>query len=280
MENVLHRPKLGLALGGGGLLGIAHIGVLKALNLAGIKPDYITGTSMGGIVASAYAAGVDLGELETHVLELSTLRKLVPLFDRGRALSGLVAGRRISGYLRSIIGDLDFADLQLPTTLVSVDLKTGQEVHMNSGPVIDAVRSTISIPGVFEPVPRGPHRLIDGGLMNNVPVDVVREMGADVVLAVDVMPSFIDSAIRPKLITPKFGAVAPDLMQTGLIMIAAMTDLKFKVSPPDVVVRPKIVKGVTFASGFQHMSRIIDSGEREALAQLDEIRAIIAPIQP
>ncbi len=269
------RPKLGLALGGGGLLGIAHIGVLKALNLAGIKPDIVTGTSMGGIVGAAYASGMDIGELETEVLQLSSLLRLIPMFDIATKLSGFVSGRRVSAYLERVIGNSDFAQLKIPLTLVATDLKTGREAHLNSGPVIDAVRATISIPGVFEPVVRGEMRLVDGGMMNNVPADVARQMGADIVIAVDVMPNFVSEAFRPTLLTPRYGAIVPDLTQTGLIMIAAMADLKLASDPPDMLIRPKIVDGVDFARGFKHMSRIIDSGEKATLLQLDQIRDLL-----
>ena len=269
------RPKLGLALGGGGLLGIAHVGVLQLLNLAGIKPDYIAGTSMGGIIGAAYAAGTDPGELETEILRVLTLGELPKLLDAGLKLAGLISGKRVHRYLINFIGDITFDQLQTPLTLVATDLISGLEVQLQSGSVVDAVRATISIPGVFEPMEIPPYRLVDGGIVNSVPADVVRAMGADIVLAVDVMPYFIDPAQRPRLFSPTFGAVAPDLIQTGLITIASMTELNFKLSPPDLLIRPKPPQGVTFATGFKHASKIITNGFNATEAVLPQLKKLI-----
>ena len=156
--------------------------------------------------------------------------------------------------------------------LVATDLISGQEVQLQTGSVADAVRATISIPGVFEPMEIPPYRLVDGGVVNSVPADAVRAMGADVVLAVDVMPTFSDPARRPRLFSPAFGAIAPDLVQTGLITIAAMTELKLKLLPPDLLIRPMPPHGVTFATGFQHASKIIANGFTAMELALPQLR--------
>ncbi|MEA3374699.1 MAG: patatin-like phospholipase family protein, partial [Chloroflexota bacterium] len=178
--------KVGLALSGGGARGLAHIGVLKVLEQAGVPVDFLAGTSMGGLIAAAYAAGLSPEFMEQEALRMASLRRLLALADPTMLQGGLFEGQKVREYLSDHLGDCTFDQLRLPLTLVSVDLNSGETVYLNQGRVADAVRATIALPGLFTPVERGGQLLVDGGLLNNLPTDVVRRMGADVVIAVDV----------------------------------------------------------------------------------------------
>nr|HMT20737.1 patatin-like phospholipase family protein [Promineifilum sp.] len=186
------RPRLGLVLGGGGARGLAHIGVLHVLEQAGIPIDYLAGTSMGGLVGALFAAGIPFPVVEQEVARLGDVKEQLRLIDVSITSAGLsIRGRRIYNFMADLLGDdLTFADLRLPLAMASVDLKTGRPIVLQGGLVIDAVRATISIPGVFEPVELGDYRLVDGGVLNNVPVDIALDMGATRTIAVDVLPSY------------------------------------------------------------------------------------------
>ena len=176
--------KIALALGSGAARGWAHIGVIRALSEAGIRPDCVAGTSIGALVGAAYASG-RIPSLERVARELDW-RKVVSLFDVVFPRSGLIDGRRIADSIRDHVEPGNIEDLPLPFCAVSTDLATGNEVVIKEGDVVRAVRASISVSGMFTPVRRGEMILVDGGLRNPVPVGVARRMGADYVIAVDV----------------------------------------------------------------------------------------------
>ncbi|MBW1862883.1 MAG: patatin-like phospholipase family protein [Deltaproteobacteria bacterium] len=189
MINIFHkkkgaRPKkIGLALGSGSARGLAHIGVIKALDEAGIRVDYIAGTSVGAVVGAVYASG-SINSLENVVLQLDW-KKIIPFFDVVFPKSGLIDGNKITDFIRNHVDEKNIEDLPLPFCAVSTDLATGNEVAIQEGDLIEAVRASISIPGIFTPVKKNGLTLVDGALVNPVPVSVVREMGADFVIAID-----------------------------------------------------------------------------------------------
>ncbi len=177
-------PKsVAIALGSGAALGWAHIGVLNALTEAGVRPDFVAGTSIGALVGAAYASG-RLASLEAVARELDW-RGVVSLFDVGFSRSGLIDGRRIADSIRQQLEPGRIEDLPIPFCAVSTDLHRGAQVLIREGDVVEAVRASISISGMFTPVRRDGMLLVDGGLVNPVPVDVARSMGADYVIAVD-----------------------------------------------------------------------------------------------
>src|SRR5512143_3015601 len=183
--------KIGLALGGGGARGLAHIGILKVLQREQIPIDVITGTSMGGIVGAMHAVGLSPEQMEAEAMKRGEINQIFKLIDVRLVGSGLLGGRRIKKMLAEMLGaETTFADLRLPFAVVSVDYTSGREVVLKEGNVVDAVRATMSVPGVFEPVELNNCQLLDGGVLNNVPVDVARDLGADKVIAVDVLPNF------------------------------------------------------------------------------------------
>jgi NTE family protein len=176
------KPKIGLALGAGGARGWAHIGVIRELGEAGIRPDIVCGTSMGSLVGAAYAAG-ELERLEEWALSLGW-RDVFGLMDftwRG----GLIRGKKLFEFMRGRFGLQDIAALPIPYGAVATELATGREVWLRDGHVLDAVRASIAIPGVFAPVLRDGELLVDGALVNPVPVSMCRALGAEVVIAVD-----------------------------------------------------------------------------------------------
>ncbi len=175
--------KIALALGSGAARGWAHIGVINALSEVGIRPDCVAGTSIGALVGAAYASG-KIRSLEELARGLDW-RKVVSFFDVVFPRSGLIDGRKIADSIREQVEPGNIEDLSLPFRAVSTDLVTSREVVIQDGDVVEAVRASISVSGMFTPVKRGAMVLVDGGLVNPVPVSVARHMGADYVIAVD-----------------------------------------------------------------------------------------------
>ena len=175
--------KLGLALGAGGSRGVAHVGFLQALEEAGIKPDYITGCSMGSVVGGAYAAGVPLEKIKSAVLRLRLLDLIGPTRQKG----GLFASKKIWKLLQRHIGDITFDDLKIPFRCIAVDMITQQTVEFSKGSLLDAIVASSTIPAIFHPMHKDGMRLIDGGVLERVPALRVKELGAEVVVAVDVL---------------------------------------------------------------------------------------------
>lgn len=175
--------KLGLALGAGGSRGVAHIGFLQALEEAGIKPDFITGCSMGSVVGGAYAAGVPLNKMRRAVESLRLLDIITPAKEKG----GLFGVKKMRALLVKYIGEKNFEDLKIPYRCVAVDMMEQEVVEFSKGSVIDAIVASSSIPTLFHPQQRDGMRLIDGGMLERVPAMRLKEMGADVIVAVDVL---------------------------------------------------------------------------------------------
>ncbi|MEO6970774.1 MAG: patatin-like phospholipase family protein [Chthoniobacterales bacterium] len=216
------RPKIGLALGGGGARGVAHIGVLKALEELGIPIDYIAGTSMGAVVGGLYASGMSPEEIESHFTEADwryLLSKGSPREDEAfrskqrdfelgqnsafglstdlkvQLPEGLLGGRNLLVNLRELTlpvrGIHDFNRLPIPFRAVATDIETGDKVVLDHGDLAEAMRASMAVPGVFAPYRIGGRTLVDGGLTSNLPIDTVRAMGADIVIAVDVSPELL-----------------------------------------------------------------------------------------
>jgi len=176
------KTRIGLALGAGGARGWAHIGVIRALADAGVAPEIVCGSSMGSLIGAAYAGGtLDLIESWAHTLGWRDMLGLMDFTWRG----GLIRGEKLFDFFRSRVEDRDIGDLPVPYGAVATELHTGREVWLREGAVLDAVRASVAIAGVFAPVRRDAQLLVDGGLVNPVPVSLCRAMGADIVIAVD-----------------------------------------------------------------------------------------------
>lgn len=191
-----HRPVIGLALGSGSARGWAHIGVIRALEQQGIVPDVVSGTSIGALVGAALATG-HLKVLEQWVRGLKW-QDVVALMDFRLTGGGLIGGERLMGFLREGISEKRIEDCRKPFGAAATNLSTGNEVWLRHGPILDAVRASIALPGLFTPVQQEGRLLVDGGLVNPVPVSLCRAMGADVVIAVDLNTDIMARHPMPK----------------------------------------------------------------------------------
>ena len=187
------KTKVGLALGSGSARGWAHIGVIRGLQEAGIVPDILCGCSIGALVGAAYADG-DLGPLEQWTTKL-TWQDVVGLLDVGFS-GGLIKGDKLMAFFEKHFIDKDFSALPLPFACVATELTSGREVWLKEGSVAAAVRASIALPGLLAPVNREGRLLVDGGLVNPVPVSLCRALGADIVIAVDLGSDIVGSSLK------------------------------------------------------------------------------------
>lgn len=194
------RLKIGLALGSGSARGLAHLGVIRAIEEAGLEVGFIAGTSMGALIGAIHAAG-KLGELEATFLALDW-KKTASFFDVVLPKSGLLDGAKVSELVRAHIHANAIEMLQIPFAAVATDIVSGEEIVIRSGDVIEAVRASISVPGIFTPVRSNGRILVDGGLTNPVPVSTARAMGANIVIAVDLNHQIIAGKNLKPLLNP------------------------------------------------------------------------------
>ena len=275
---------LGLALGGGGVRGGAHIGLLKVLEREGVAIGPIAGTSAGAIVGGLYAAGLPAAEIEDLLLSIEPAQVLV-VDTSGWAL---LSTRHFADILRRRTGDPRIEDLPHPFAAVAVDLRRAQEVRLDAGPLVRAIQASIAVPGLLCPVEHDGCLLVDGGVLNNVPVDVVRALGAGRVLAMDVgvppdLPLEISSfaglpGAGPRLVerilrvTGRQGA-ASALTKSWDILCAATTARRLQDAPPDLLLRPDL--GPTPVTALERLAEMIAAGERVAAEQLPHILALL-----
>jgi len=256
---VLRAPKIGLALGGGAARGFAHIGVIQVLEENGIKPDLVVGTSAGSLVAALYASGHtgrELGLLADSMDETA-------ITDWSFPYRGLLKGAALAKYVRDQTGGRLMEQFPLPLGVVATDLDNGQGVLFRRGDPGTAVRASSAVPAVFQPVKINEREYVDGGLVAPVPVHYARQMGADLVIAVDIS-------------SPPEGNPTPDafrmLLQTFAIMSRSINQLELR--DADVVLRPKLVNAGS--ADFSVRKRSIAIGREAALAVLPELKAKIA----
>ena len=182
------RPKTALVLGSGAARGLAHIGVLKILEQQRIHIDMIVGSSMGAMIGGAYASGLSAAQIEEIACETNWLRVVKILFPKRLQLDGLLDGQRVQKFLLALVGEHKIEDLKIPFACVATDINNGEEIIINSGSLVNAIRASISFPFLFKPFKINGRYLIDGGVVNPVPVNVARGMGAERVIAVSATP--------------------------------------------------------------------------------------------
>jgi len=185
MKNINLNQTVGLALGSGSARGLAHIGVLKYLESINVKIGWISGSSMGALIGAAYASGISTYNM-IQIAENLDWKSMVKLFSPSISGGGMISDRSLIPFLQSLYGDVKIEDLKIPFSAVSTDLYTGKRIVISQGNLLEAVRASISIPVILHPIRIGKHTLVDGGLVDPVPVEVVKQMGADQVIAVDV----------------------------------------------------------------------------------------------
>lgn len=206
-----HRLKVGLALGSGSARGWSHIGVIRELLELGITPDIVCGTSIGALVGGAYASD-NLDMLEKWVCGMDRMDVVRYLDVTGLSSGGAIKGERLFEYLRKQVGNPDIENLEIPFAAVATKLASGQELWLRKGPLLNAIRASISLPGLFTPIQMDEEWIIDGGLVNPVPVSLCRAMGADIVIAVnlngDILSRRYIEANEDKQ-TPDLGSLPP-----------------------------------------------------------------------
>ena len=258
-------PRLALALGGGAARGFAHVGVIQVLEEAGIRPDLVVGTSAGSLVAAIYASGktgTQLQQIATDMEEAMLTDWTLPLFGRG-----MLRGEALARYVNGQVGNKPIESLPLPLGIVATDLHNGEGILFRRGDTGMAVRASSAVPSLFQPVKIGTREFVDGGLVAPVPVRYARQMGADLVIAVDI-------SNEPQSNTAD-GALQV-LLQTFSIMGKSIS--AFELRDADVVVRPALsaVRSADFAS----RRRSIEAGRAAMLLALPAYRARLASLYP
>ena len=263
------RPTLGLALSGGGARGLAHIGVLAVLEQAGLQVQAIAGTSMGAILGAAYAAGRSPTELRALSARLGRFGRLIGLADLGIPRAGLVKGTAVQQFLQELFHPhRSFHTLKLPLAVAAVDLRRAEEVVLSSGDLLRAVRASMSVPGIFPPVEWDDRLLVDGGVLNNLPVDLARALGTRIVVAVDVGLDPRNEDIWQSTRLPR---LAMHMWRAASVMMARNTATKLTQSPPDLLIRPPLPPRVTSVAGFRRAEQLIQAGEQAAQQALPRL---------
>ena len=303
--------KIGLALGGGSARGWAHIGVLKALNEAGIYPDIVAGTSIGAVVGGCYVAG-ELGALDQFARDL-TRRKVLGFLDFNFTGSGLINGQKLTNVLDRRLKSINIESLERRFVAVATEIGTGHEIWLSRGSIVEAMRASYALPGIFRPVNIGGRWLFDGALVNPVPVSVCRALGARYVIAVNVNSDSCGrgtvvphAEILPALEAPVEEAPAEDegiiarngravkkLLQRQVfgraengpgisrVMVEAFNIVQDRIArsrlagdPPDIVIQPRVPTFGLF--DFHRAEELIECGVAAARREIDDITREIA----
>ncbi len=253
-------PRIGLALGGGAARGFAHVGVIQVLEEAGIRPNLVSGTSAGSVVAALYASGKTGPQLQqiAETMEEATIADwTLQIFTRGA-----LRGEALAKYVNTQVGQKPIEAMTIPLGIVATDLNSGNEVLFQRGDTGTAVRASSAVPAVFQPVKVGSREYVDGGLVSPVPVRAARKMGAELVIAVDISsPPEASSA----------NGTLEILLQTFTIMGKSINT--FELKDADLVIRPNLT-GISSAD-FGARRRSIEAGRRAMLAALPQLRAAI-----
>lgn len=256
-------PRIGLALGGGAARGFAHVGVIAVLEEAGLKPSVLVGTSAGSLVAALYASGKTSAQLQQTALnmeEVAITDWMLPIFGRG-----MFRGEALSRYVNDLVAGRLIENMAIPLGIVATDLNSGQAVLFQRGDTGMAVRASSAVPAVFVPVKINGREYVDGGLVSPVPVRFARQMGAELVIAVDIS--------SPPEGNPAEGTLQI-LLQTFAIMGKSIN--RYELKDADLVVQPSQV-GLKSAD-FSARQRAIDAGRTAMLAALPELRARLTKI--
>ena len=258
------RLKVGLALGGGGAAGFAHIGVIKVLMENDIPIDFVAGTSAGAIVGAYYSLYKEVNSLEKVVTEL-TKRQILGLFGLNRPSLSLFSENKFESFLTGLLDEKDFSDLKVPLAVTAVDLEKSEEVIFYKGNLVDAVMASISVPGIF-PVKRISNRLlVDGGILNPVPISITKQMGADIVIAVDL--SYPD-----KIKLKNLNSISVISRTLDIFMKQSM-ELRNKDLSHAVVIRPRFKENASSVNVFR-AKEYIKIGEKATKEMLPEIKKL------
>jgi NTE family protein len=308
----IRRPVIGLALGGGAARGFAHIGILRTLLANGIVPDVVVGTSIGAVVGGAYAAG-HLDTLEEWARSLQGVRNILGYLDIRLNGSGLIGGEKLATRLEEAVGTTLIEDLPLKFATVATEVRTGHEIWLTRGRMVDAMRASYALPGIFSPVLVGDCWLVDGALVNPVPVSAARALGAEVVIAANLSsdifthsttiyshgampgaPAAEDTAAGkrrfPKFFSPErtvkrefFGSggrpgISAVMVDAFNIMQDRITRARLAGDPPDMLITPRI--GHIGWFDFHRADDLIAFGTRATERAIDSIQEAIHVLAP
>ncbi|MBP6250361.1 MAG: patatin-like phospholipase family protein [Leptothrix sp. (in: Bacteria)] len=253
------QPKIGLALGGGAAKGFAHVGVIKVLEASGFTPAVVSGTSAGSVVGALYASGLNGFALQEQSFALDEDRiKDLTLFGVG----GVIKGDKLQAYINELVKNRPLEQMAKPFAAVAADLDSGERIIFNRGNTGQAVRASCSIPGVFQPAVIAGKRYVDGGLVSPVPVDAARQLGADIVIAVDISSKAKDG---------KAAGILSNLNQTITIMGQKLGEQEM--TRADVIIRPRV--GQIGAADLDQKHVALLEGEKAAQDALPALRAAI-----
>lgn len=254
--------KVGIALGGGAAKGFAHIGVIKMLEANGLAPAVVAGTSAGSVVGALYASGMNAFELQGKAVALDEVR----IRDLQLSSGGLLVGQKLEDFVNEQVRHQPLERLAKPFVAVATRLEDGERTVFGRGNTGQAVRASSSVPGVFQPVAIGKYHFVDGGVVSPVPVDAARQLGADVVVAVD-----ISNKARGQTPAGMLATIGQSIAIMGQKLGEA------ELSRADVIVRPQVLD--IGATDFSQRASAILEGEKAALAAMPQIRERIAQVQ-
>lgn len=261
---ISNRPKIGLALGSGGARGLTQIGILKVLNENKIPIDFIAGSSAGSVVGAYYAVYENVTGFEKAIRKLSK-KDLLKLAYVNSTRKG-ITGEKAMEFLMKIIGDKDFSDTKIPLKIIATDMELGKEVWFDKGKLSEAIRASISLPGIFYPAKINGKFYLDGGIVNPTPVDVVKAMGADIVIAIDHTIS--------KPVKIKDPSIYSSLMRAFEIIRTQNAELKIGKVDKNVILIQIENKKIEDSYGFYN-KRFISNGVKIAKEHLEEIKNAI-----
>ncbi len=255
------KPTLALALGGGAFHGPAHVGVIKALEEEGVRIDFIAGTSAGSLVGAMYA---DHQNADSLMVFIDTKARQIFDFSLFRSRQGFISGKKLQKYIRENCRANNIEELKIPFAAVTTDLVAGESITLTSGPLAPAINASCAIPFIFEPVRIYGKVLVDGGVLNNVPADVCRDVGASVVIAVDIMalgdtPKDYDNKTR--ILMRSLGVASGKLKASSM-------------AGADLVIKPDL-RGIPYMSGTRNRDAF-DSGYTAAKRAIPEIKKLIS----
>ncbi len=258
------KPKIGLALGSGGAKGLSHIGVIKVLEDNGISIDFIAGSSIGALIGGAYAVSGDIKEIENTVIEASW-KKIFSLIDPNLK-GGLIGGEKVKKFIEEQTKAAKFNELKIPLSVVATNLKNGMPVVLRTGDIASAIRASISFPLLFRPFKFKNQTLSDGGLSLPVPVKVVKEMGADIVIAVNLDGDYFDEEhAKEKVGFYQTANNSINILKHHLAI--------FNIEEADITISPKI--GNVSWGKFLDGRSVIYSGEKAMRAKMEELKTLI-----
>lgn len=257
----MSTKKVALVLSGGSALGFAHIGVIKTLEKYNVPIDIIVGTSMGGLVGAAYSSGLSVPEM----IKFACKFKKIHFFDINFNASGLFSGKGVMRNINKFLPDKKIENLKPNFACIACDLKEEKQVIFKTGSVRDAVRSTLSVPGFFVPFKKDDMLLVDGGCVNNMPDDVAKKMGADVIIAVDVI-KYCKLASNPK-------TVIDTLIASINVMTKVVT--KNRQSYYDFLIEPNLTGFTQMSFGKKNVLKLIELGQKETEKKIKEILKVI-----